>query len=114
MARRKNNLLNDIIAISSLLPWWAGIGLALVSYTALSIYTSQEIVATSTTGTADIGSLISGTIIHTFAKVGMYLLPFAFILGSGCSAYYQFKRSNLLKRASSHEGKAAIDSMSWR
>lgn len=114
MARRKKNFLNDIIAISSLLPWWAGLGLALVSYMALSIYTSQEIVATSTTGTADIGSLISGTIIHTFAKVGMYLLPFAFILGAGSSAYNHFKRSNLLKRASSREGKTAIDSMSWR
>ena len=114
MPRRKKNLLNDIIEISSQLPWWAGLSLALIIYTLLSIYTSQETVSASTSGTVNIGSIVSGSIINALATVGKYLLPFAFIIGAGSSAFQQFKRSNLLKRASSREGKTAIDSMSWR
>ncbi len=114
MPRRKKNILNDIIEISSQLPWWAGLSLAVIIYTTLSIYNSQEVVTASTSGAANVGAIVSGSIIKALATGAQYLLPFAFILGAGTSAIQQFKRSNLLKRASNREGKTAIDSMSWR
>ncbi|MDH5573524.1 MAG: restriction endonuclease, partial [Gammaproteobacteria bacterium] len=114
MPRKKKTLLNDIIDISSQLPWWVGLGLAIIIYMTLSIYNSQEVVTASTGGVANVGVIVIGSITKALATAAQYLFPFAFILGAGTSALQQYKRSNLLNRASSREGKTAIDSMSWR
>jgi len=114
MARRKDNLLKDIIEITAKMPWWVGVTLAIVSYLVLSIYSAQDIVSTAVVGKPDIGSIITSNVFKAIAQVGQYIFPLVFIIGSVTSAIQQRKRSRLLESASSTNGKSAIELMSWR
>lgn len=114
MARKKDNLLKDIMEITAQMPWWVGITLAIVSYLVLSIYSAQDMVSTTVNGKSDVGLMMTGNFFKVIAQVGQYILPIPFIIGSVNSAIQQRKRTRLLKSASSTNGKSAIELMSWR
>ena len=114
MPRKKQNIFEDIIVISSKLPWWAGVSLAVISYLMLSTYASQEAVVTHSDGISKTVESILPTIFKTMASIAQYILPFAFLIGAGTSGYQRLVRSDLLKRAASNNGKSEINSMHWR
>ena len=79
MARRKKNGLADaVVDATALLPWWAGVALALVSYFWLHSMALQP---------GQAGSFAVTAMWHTFATIGQYILPILFLLGAGISAY---------------------------
>ena len=114
MPRKKQNFFEDIVVISSKLPWWAGILLAVISYLMLSSYVSQEVVVTHSAGISKTVESIVPTFFKTIASIVQYILPLAFLVGAGASAYQSFVRSDLLQRAASNEGESAVNSMCWR
>lgn len=86
MARRKKNGLADVVVeATALLPWWAGVALALVSYFWLHSIAQKPLTMALQAGQA--GSFVATTVWHTFATIGQYFLPFLFLLGAGVSSY---------------------------
>jgi len=112
MARRKQSLFEEVIAITSKLPWWAGIVFAIAAYLWLHGMATSEVTAVAQPGKR--GELVSQALFHTLATIGQYLLPAVFLLGAAMSAYRRFKRGALHGQvaASSHRG--VLNSMSWR
>lgn len=112
MARRKKTSpFEDIIEIISLLPWWAGVALALVFYFWLHHVASQP--TTAPTDLKQMGSFVSGQLWRTLATFLQYVIPFACLIGSGISAYKRHERSELHLGVAKSPSRSALERMSW-
>lgn len=86
MARRKKDgLAEALVDATSLLPWWAGVALALGAYLWLHLAAQKPMATLLQPGQA--GALAVSALWHGVAVIGQYLLPCLFLLGAGISAY---------------------------
>ena len=86
MARRKKGgLAEALVSATALLPWWAGIALALGAY--LWLHGVAQKPMDTLLQPAQAGSLAISAMGHGLALVGQYVLPCLFLLGAGISAY---------------------------
>ncbi|HEC27156.1 MAG TPA: restriction endonuclease [Gammaproteobacteria bacterium] len=109
MARRKSGILNDLLEITSKLPWWVGVLLAVISYVALHQYSISEVSKISLQNHQFDG--VRDQLLHTFAYFGQYLLPMIFLAGSILSAINTKRKQKLLDKQS---GIDTIKAISWR
>lgn len=112
MARRKTSLVEDLVDIVAMLPWWAGVVLALMSYLLLHSVASQQVVATAQPG--QVGTMVTQTLWKTMASVGQYILPIICLGGAGISAWRRRIRQNLVTDVAQSKASHALDGMSWR
>lgn len=113
MARkRQQGTFEDLIDIAAMLPWWAGVTIALISYFVLHHYATVEIV--QPTSIAQMGANVSSQLGKMLATFGQYLIPLAFIIGAGISAYGRHKRSALFAEVQKGSSVSILDGMSWQ
>lgn len=93
MARRKQNLAEDLIEVTSKLPWWVGVVLAIAAYAWLHSVAVSEVTAVVQPG--KMGDFVGQTLFKTLASVGQYLLPLIFLVGAAMSAFGRYKRRAL-------------------
>ena len=85
MSRRKNSILEELLDIAKVLPWWIDFAIAIIAYFWLHSIAASEVVVVAQPG--KIGELVSGQLFKTLAMVGQYLLPFVFLLGRLCRSW---------------------------
>lgn len=112
MARRKQSLVDDLIVITSKLPWWVGVVLAIVTYVWLHNVATREVTAVVQPG--KMGDIIGQTLFKTLAGFGQYLLPFVFSIGAAVSAFGRYKRRALHKQVAASPDRGALNNMSWQ
>jgi len=113
MARRKKTSpAEDLMDLVAMLPWWAGVGLALVSYLLLHVVSSQPVVAVPQPG--HMGAMLTQALWKTFASVGQYVLPIICLAGAGMSAWRRKERKTLVIDVAQSKASDALDGMSWR
>ncbi|MBU1263790.1 MAG: restriction endonuclease [Gammaproteobacteria bacterium] len=112
MARRKQNLTEDLIEITSKLPWWVGVVLAIVAYAWLHNIAAGEVTAVAQPG--QMGQLATQTLFKTLALFGQYLLPFAFLAGAAMSVFGRYKRRALHEQVAASPDRGALNDMSWQ
>ena len=112
MARRKQNLFEDLIEITSKLPWWVGVVIAMVTYVWLHSVATSEVTAVVQPG--KLSDIVGQTLYKTLASVGQYLLPIAFLVGAAMSAYGRYKRQALHEQVAASPDKGALNNMSWQ
>jgi restriction system protein len=113
MARRKKTSpAGDLMDLVAMLPWWAGVGLAVVSYLLLHGVASQPVVAAAQPG--QMGAMLTQTLWKTIASVGQYVLPIICLAGAGISAWRRKERKNLVIDVAQSKASDALDGMSWR
>ena len=112
MVRRKQNPIEDLIEITSKLPWWVGVGLAIAAYVWLHSVATSEVTAVAQPG--KMGELVTQTLFKTLASFGQYLLPFAFLVGAAMSAYGRYKRQALHAQVAASPDRGALNTMSWQ
>ena len=95
-----------------MLPWWAGVMLALVSYLLLHRVASQPVVAAIQTG--QMGAMLTQSLWKTVASVGQYVLPIICLAGAGMSGWRRKARKNLVVDVAQSKASDALDGMSWR
>ena len=111
MARRKQGAAGDFVDIVALLPWWAGIALALVGYLVLHRFAGMP------QGTMQAGhssEFITRGVITMFAFVGQFAVPFICLLGALLSFIRRRKRIALVDTVTHSSSASALDNMSWR
>lgn len=96
MARRKQSLFEDLIEITSKLPWWVGVMLAIAAYLWLHNIASSEVTVVSQPG--KMGEFMGQALFKSLALVGQYVLPAAFLFGAVISAYGRYKRQPCTRR----------------
>lgn len=112
MARRKKTSpAEDLMDLVAMLPWWAGMGLALGSYLLLHGVASQQMVATGPPGQ---GGLVTQTLWKTLASIGQYIVPVICLGGAGMSAWRRKERRNLVSDVALSKAADTLDGMSWR
>lgn len=113
MARRKKtSTAEDLMELAAMLPWWAGVLLALISYLVLSSIASQSVIALAQPG--QLGMMVTQTLWKTAATIGQYVLPFICLLGAGISALRRRERRNLVVDVVRSQATDVLDGMSWR
>jgi restriction system protein len=109
--RKKTSPAEDLMDLIALLPWWAGVLLALVSYLLLHSVASQPVSATAQAGA--VGEMLAQTLGKTLASLGQYILPLICLGGAGVSAWRRKTRQNLVTDVVQSKASEAIDGMSW-
>ncbi len=110
--RKKTSPAEDLMDLVAMLPWWAGIGLAVVSYLLLHGVASQSVVAATQPG--QMGAMLTQTLWKTIASVGQYVLPILCMAGAGLSAWRRQERKQLVVDVAQSKASDALDGMSWR
>jgi len=110
--RKKSSTAEDLMELVAMLPWWAGVLLALISYLVLHSIASQPVIAPTQPG--QLGAMVTQSLWKTVATVGQYFLPFICLLGAGISAWRRRERRNLVVDVVQSQATDALDGMSWR
>ena len=113
MARRKKfSTAEDLIHVVALLPWWAGVALALILYVVLHRIAIQPMPVPGPTGqeiSVPMQSLWRG-----LATFGQYALPILCLAGAGVSAWKRKRRTALVADVAQSQASDVLDGMSWR
>jgi len=113
MARKqKTSPIEDLTALVAMLPWWAGIALALASYLLLHRLAEQPVTTTAAPG--QMGAMLTQTLWKTLATFGQYLVPLICVIGAGISAWKRRERRALLVKVSDSSAADVLDGMSWQ
>lgn len=113
MARKKKESgLDMLINIAAMLPWWGGVLLAVTAYFVLHHYAAA--VVAPVVSSAQVGHVVVNQIGKSLAMIGQYLLPFAFLVGAGISAYGQHKRTALIEDVQGGTSASVLNDMSWQ
>jgi restriction system protein len=113
MARKKKQSpLEDIVELTAMLPWWVGVILALIAYPLLHHYASANVA--TVTSVAQLGASVTGQIGKTLAMLGQYLLPLAFLIGAGMSAYGRKSRDSLIAKVQTSSSTSVLNDMNWQ
>ncbi len=114
MARRKQNVFEDLVELAAGMPWWLGLLLALISYLVLHFFASEPPNAVRATNLDQMGQVAAVQLYRTLAAIGQYLVPFAFVIGAGVSAIGRMKRKALLEETAKSTASEPVKSLSWR
>jgi restriction system protein len=115
---RKQSTFEDLVNIAEMLPWKWGVALAVIAYlgfhymATLPPITAEGITAKNLGQT--MGGVMSRQIAITSGSFLQYIIPFAFLLGSGLSFFKQRKRIRLHANVENAPSQDALGSMSWQ
>lgn len=110
--RKKSSLLEDIIELVALLPWWAGVGMALIFYIWLHYVASQPMTA-APTDLKQMGSFVGAQFWRAIATLLQYVIPVACLFGAGISAYKRHERNQLHRGIAESPSRDALEKISW-
>jgi restriction system protein len=112
MMARKNSVFEELIELAASLPWWLSLILAAVFYAVLHHF--ADVPAPVITDPKQLGSMVTGQMLKTFATFGQILVPLAFIFGALVSVIKRRKRANLFQSVAKQSGKSALNNITWR
>lgn len=112
MARRRQNIVEILVEATSKFPWWVGVALAIAAYIWLHDVASTEVTIVARPG--QMGQSAVRVILTSLATLGQYVLPFAFLVGAGLSAYGRYKRRALHEQVAASPERSVLDDMTWQ
>lgn len=83
--KRKSSPAEDMLDMISMLPWWGGVALALLSYFVLHALAAPVPAASAQPG--QIGQLVSRMLWQSLAYYGQFILPMLCLVGAVISAF---------------------------
>lgn len=113
MARKKKNSpLEDVMDLVALLPWWAGVTIAVIGY--LVLHRMAVPVKVGAVQLGQVSQLVTSSIITALATIGQYLVPLVGLMGAAMSFMRRKQRENLITDVAQSKSANALDGMSWR
>ena len=113
MARRKKTSpLEDMLDLIAMLPWWAGVALALVSYVFLHQLAKPTPIQNLQPG--QMAAVAVGSVITGLASIGQVFIPIVCLFGALGSYLARRRRQSLVTNVSQSKSADALDGMSWR
>lgn len=104
---------SDLVEVVAMLPWWAGLCLAVLFY--LWLHQLAAAPAPAASGAGQVGSAAVATMKQMAASIGQYLLPGLCLAGSALSAWRRRERRRLAEEAAAKSDLAdALHGMSWQ
>lgn len=103
MTRKRSSAIEDLMEISSKLPWQGGVGLAFVAY-----------IFMHTLAGFPVGNGTGVNIWAIFAGIFQYIIPFVLLVGAFVSFIRRKRQSELHGRVAADSSTDALEKMSWR
>ncbi len=92
MPRKKKTDLTDVLLdLTTLVPWWVSVLIALVSYLVFHAFAAADVAGAKTT--AEFAPTIFNTFIKSFSMVLQYFVPLILLMGAAASAFSRNKRT---------------------
>ena len=110
--KRKTSPIEDMIDVIAMLPWWAGIGIAVVGY--LVLHRLATPAAISAVQPGQMSNLVAQSMVAAFAYAGQYLVPLVGLIGAAISFFRRKQRVSLVTDVAQAQSTHALDGMSWR
>lgn len=110
---RKTSPAEDLLELVAMLPAWAGIAIAAITYFWLHSIAGQPTPA-APVQTAQVGDYVTSTLWKTLAYYGQFIIPLICLGGAGLSAWRRKQREALLVNAAKSEAASALDDISWQ
>ncbi|MGK0473643.1 MAG: restriction system protein [Candidatus Azotimanducaceae bacterium] len=112
MARRKNSSLKIIMELTTMLPWWVGICLAVLAYFILHYVADLQL--TPAVGLEVFGTSFVKQLAVSMAGVVQYVLPVIFIFGTIGSLVQKQKKDSLYGRLKQKPELQTLNDMNWQ
>lgn len=110
--RKKTSPLEDMMDLVALLPWWAGVGLAVVLYLVLSPM-AASFSQPAPLKPGQVGAMVQGALLGGLAMVGQYVAPMVCLAGAALSGWRRRQRRALVDEVAQAPAASTIDGMSW-
>ena len=110
--KRKSSPLEDMLDLVSLMPWWAGVAIAVIGYVVLHRMAAPVQVTAVQPG--QVSHLVTQTVISGLATAGQYIVPLVGLVGAAMSFFRRKQRTALLTDVAQAKSANALDGMSWR
>ena len=110
--RKKTEPVEELVELVAMLPWWIGVGLALLSYWWLRSVSLQTVPVLTQPG--QLTAMVTQTIWTTFARIGQYVVPLICLAGAGTSVWRRMARKRLVVGVVESTASDALDGMSWQ
>lgn len=110
--KRKSSSAEDLLYLVSMLPWWGGVALAIVSYFVLHALAAP--VPITPAQPSQIGQMASRMLWQSLAYYGQFILPMLCLVGAAVSAFKRSQRRALLGNVAESTAVNALDGMTWR
>jgi restriction system protein len=114
MARRSQSPIADVMDITSKLPWWVGMSLAVVSYVVLHWFANKSLPTTGAKGAEAIYAVALPGMLRGFASFGQVVLPIVFLLGTFVSVFNGYKRKKLHTDTAQSHSANPLDEINWQ
>lgn len=118
MARKKTSAFEDLVDVTAMLPWQAGIVLAVIAYLVLHYFAGRVPESFNPVELKAAGKTLADPMVHTvttmLASVFQYVLPVFFLLGSWLSFSRRRRQSELHGKVARDPSADALEKMSWR
>jgi restriction system protein len=113
MARRKRTSpAEDFMDLVALLPWWAGVAIAIVAYLVLHSFATQPAPTLGKPG--QLGLPLAQVMFRALATVGQYVIPLLCLAGAAASAWRRRQRAQLLANVTANAATNSLEGISWQ
>lgn len=109
---RKTSPAEDSLFLVALLPWWVGVGLAVLSYAVLHALSAPGAAPVAQPG--QIGQFAVQMLGRQLAYYGQFILPILCLAGAAISAWRRSERRALMATVTQNPAAGILDSLSWR
>lgn len=116
MARRRSrdeSILDLLYDLAALLPWQAGVVLAVLAFGVLHWYAGTPAPVLAIKNPADSLPYLFGTMSRGIAGFLQYILPFVLLLGAGASAFRRSRQKEIHARVSADPGRSEVAKLNW-
>lgn len=116
MARRKKtSLLEDLLDLLAMLPWWICVALAALAYMVLHpLAAPLQASELQGQGGAMVGGMIQKAVIHGLATAGQYIVPILCLVAAAVSLWRRKQRQTLVRDVAQARSADALNGISWR
>lgn len=98
--------------IAAVLPWWAGVLLALIAYPVIHHFAVVDVPITTTPG--HMGQVVVWQMTKAIATYLQYIVPILLLSGAVASFFGRRKREGLITDVATGRSSDALRNMSWR
>ena len=107
--RKKTSLIEDLLELLALLPWWISVLLAAIGYVTL-----HRLATPLQASGIRAGAAMQTALVHGLATIGQYLVPLLCLTAAALSAWRRRQRKSLAADVAQARSADALDGMSWR
>ena len=110
--KNRTSIVEDMLNLVALLPWWAGGGLAVLSY--VTLHGLAAPISAPIEHPGQMGQFVTQMLVKALAYYGQFIVPAICLVGAALSAWRRRQRSALVAEVTRSPTATAMDGLSWR